>query len=457
MAFAADNTVDCIVVGAGFAGLTAACNLVERGSSVVVLEARDRVGGRVKGAIIAGQAVDVGGMWLAPSQKQLAALADRFGIATYPTPLIGRNVIELNGRRINAVGDDFMPAVPFLAKLDLLRIDVKLKRMIRSLDVEEPWQHKKAREWDDCTLADWLRRTCRTKAAWTVFEAICRSIFCAEPHQISLLFVLFYLKSGEGLDRLVSAGPGGAQNLLFDGGVHQVAKALARSLGERVWLDHPVTAIDQQEQEIVVRCGQTMLHARSVIVAVPPSLVELITFTPQLPAEKRRLLAHQSMGSCIKVWIAYPTPFWRSKGLNAFVALDRHPFNPFWDASPPDQSVGLLVGFFDAVHAVTWGEKSPEARREAVLSAIVDALGPQGSAPIDYIEQDWNSEIWSKGCYGAYLGPGALATDGHALRAPFNRIVWAGTETATVWSGYIEGAIQSGERAAAEVAVALSD
>lgn len=455
MALAADDMVDCIVVGAGFAGLTAACRLIERGCSVVVLEARDRVGGRVKGAMIAGQAVDVGGMWLAPSQRRLAALADQFGAVTYPTPLTGRNVIELNGRRVNAVGDDFLPAVPLLAKIDLLRIDMKLKRMVRSIDVDEPWQHKKARQWDQCTFAEWLDRTCRTKAAWTVFEAICRSIFCAEPHQISLLFVLFYLKSGEGLDRLVSAAPGGAQNLLFDGGVHQVAEALARSLGERVWLDHPVTAIDQREEEIVVGCGEKMLRAKRVIVAVPPSLVEQITFTPELPAAKRRLLSHQSMGSCIKVWIAYSTPFWRSKGLNAFVALDRHPFNPFWDASPPGASGGLLVGFFDAVHAVNWRDKSPEDRREAVLAAIVDALGPEGAAPVDYIEQDWNSEIWSQGCYGAYLAPGALAADGHALRSRFDRIVWAGTETATEWSGYIEGAIQSGERAATEVAIGL--
>lgn len=447
-----DNAVDCIIVGAGFAGLTAAARLAEAGRSIQVLEARDRVGGRVKAAKVAGLTVDVGGMWLAPSQKRFAELAEKFGVAIYPTPLIGRNVIDLDGRRFHARGDNFLPALSLGAKVDLVQSSLRLKWMMRSISVEGPWTHKHAREWDRSSFADWVNRTCRTKAAWTVFEAICRSIFCAEPHQISLLFVLFYLKSGEGLDRLISAADGGAQNLLFHGGAHQIAARLAQPISDRIQFDCPVTAIDQSGAEIVVRsAGDGMFRSKSVIVAVPPTLLEAIDFTPALPVAKARLLAGQRMGSCIKVWIAYERPLWRDIGLNGFAALEQHPFNPFWDAGPPDRSIGLLVGFFDAAHAVEWRDKSAEARREAVVSAIADALGPAGYSPIDYIEQDWHDETWSQGCYGVYLVPSAFASGGHALRAPFDRIIWAGTETATVWSGYIEGAIQSGERAADEV------
>ena len=192
-------------------------------------------------------------------------------------------------------------------------------------------------------------------------------------------------------------------------------------------------------------------QAKRVILTAPPPHIARIQFSPELPYMKRALLARQPMGACIKVWIAYSRPFWRERGLNAFALSDDQPFGPVFDATPPGASAGILAGFFDAREAVQTAHLSAGERRALVVEMLVGHLGPEARSPIDYVEKDWTADPWSDGCYGAYLGPGVLTQKGPALRTPVGRIHWAGTETALVWTGYIEGALEAGERAAREV------
>lgn len=441
---------DVIVVGGGFSGLAAARAVQAAGRSVIVLEARDRVGGRVMPGRIAGLTIDLGGMWLGPTQTRLAVLAQHYGVATYPTYLTGKNLIEVAGRRGDGQGEDAFSALEPDALADFAGLVGALDVLVGQTPADAPWTAPDAERLDQVTFASWLDANAKTLAARTLFEMLIRALLCAEPKDVSLLFVLFYLRSGEGLTTLISSGPGGAQNLLFVGGLHQISARMAADLGGAVRLSEPVRSIRQDANGVEVISDRGRYVGRQVIVALPPPLAGKIEYEPLLPHDRDALTQRMPMGSAIKVWIAYETPFWREQGMNGSVFSDRFAFGPAFDATPPGQPHGIIAGFFDAAAAGQWSPRTSAERRAEVLRALVDALGPKAGEPMEYVEQDWTAERWSRGCYGAFAPPGVLSAYGPALRAPVGRLHWAGTETASVWSGYVEGAIRAGERAAAE-------
>jgi monoamine oxidase len=162
------------------------------------------------------------------------------------------------------------------------------------------------------------------------------------------------------------------------------------------------------------------------------------------------------MGACIKCMAFYEEPFWRAAGLSGSAVSDPGPLSIIFDNSPPDGSPGIVVGFLEGHWARELGRAGPEERRAAVLENLARLFGPQAAGPERYMERNWTDEEWSRGCYVGYTGPGVLTAYGPALRAPIGPVHWAGTETATVWNGYMDGAIQSGERAALEVLAALA-
>jgi monoamine oxidase len=444
------DQTDVLIIGAGFSGLAAAHRLRAAGKSVRILEARDRPGGRVKAGKIAGISVDLGGMWVGTGQKRLMALIAAQQRKTYPTYLEGQAVIEMMGRTVRCPREDFAPALPLLAKLEYGLLEGRLKRMIESIPLDDPTRAAKADAWDALSLGEWIRANVRTKGLALTLTLVTRSIFCAEPDDLSLLHFLFYLKSGGGLDSLISAEPGGTQYLMVEGGLHAVANQLAENLGDGITYQGAATQIDQNEDcvSIVTEAGRHI--AGHVIVAVAPSLAGKIGFSPTLPHARDALHQRMPMGSVIKCWIAYHRPFWRAKGLNAFISSDRSGFSPCFDVSPPE-GLGLIAGFFDASEASIWTAVSAEARKAEVLDLLTRALGDEARTPLDYVENDWTTEPWSRGCYAAYAPPGVLTRFGAALRAPIGRIHWAGTETATESNGYVEGALQAGERAADEI------
>ncbi|WP_412061967.1 flavin monoamine oxidase family protein [Rubrivirga sp. IMCC45206] len=447
---------DCVVVGAGFAGLAAAADLEAAGLSVLLLDARDRVGGRTEAGALAGQTVDLGGMWAGPTQTALLELADRLGVATFPTPLDGRSRGRLGDLRFEAHGEAFEDEIGLVSKVRLGLLVHKLGRLLRHVDAEAPWQGARAAALDRETVASWAAREVGDRTVRRLLDFVVRSVFCAEPDDLSLLFFLFYLKAAGGLEVLIQAGPGGAQNLLFHGGLHQLAVRMHRALAAETRLEEPVVAVHSTDDGVEVVTSAGRHRSAHVVVAVPPALCAGLAFSPALPARRRALLARQVTGTCIKVWVAYRRPFWRDAGLNGGVADDTRPFSPVYDATPPGAPVGLLAGFFDGEAAVAWSERTPEERQQEVVATLAEHLGPEAHDPVGYAERDWTREPWSRGCYGAYLPPGALSKYGSALRAPHGRVHWAGTETASVWSGYVEGAIRSGRRAAAEVVAARS-
>ncbi len=458
---------DVAIVGAGLAGLVAARQLVAAGVQPLVLEARDRVGGRLLNHEIGdGKIVEVGGQWIGPTQDRIAALAAELGVGTFPTYDEGRQVIEMGGRRATFAGSftdaslalvrDLSKAISPLALADFEQARVRLDRMARQVPLGAPWQAPKARRWDGQTFATWVRRNARTAAARSLFELATEAVWAAEPADVSLLHVLFYTRSGSGFNSLIGTD-GGAQQDRFEGGSQRLALLMAAELGEeRVRLDAPVRKIEHGDDGVVVHAdgdsgGSTSVRAKRAIVAVPPTIAGRIAYDPPLPALRDQLTQRMPQGSVIKTMAIYEEPYWRREGLSGQGTSDAGPARVTFDNSPPDGSPGVLLGFLEGRFARHWATRQAAERREAILAGHARLFGERAARPIEFVERIWAEEEWTRGCYGCLMTTGGWTEYGRALREPVGRLHWAGAETATVWSGYMDGAVSSGERAAAEV------
>ncbi|MFN8216605.1 MAG: FAD-dependent oxidoreductase [Solirubrobacterales bacterium] len=468
----AEVEADVAVVGAGLAGLLAARRLAAAGARTVVLEARERVGGRLLNEDLgAGKVVEVGGQWIGPTQHRIAALAAELGVETFPTHDEGRHLIELGGRIASFTGHltdarlelvrDLAKAVSPLALADLEQARARLDRMARQVPLEEPWSAPKADRWDAQTFATWVRRNARTAAARTLFELATEAVWAAEPADVSLLHVLFYTHSGGGFNTLVGTG-GGAQQDRFHGGSQRLALLLAEQLGgDRVLLGCPVRRIEHGDGGVVVGAdcggepGGLTVRARRAIVAIPPTLAGRIAYDPPLPARRDQLTQRMPQGTVVKTMAVYEAPFWREQGLSGQAISEAGPARVVFDNSPPDGSPGVLLGFLEGRIARRLGARPAAERREAILAGHARLFGARAARPERFIERIWAEEQWTRGCYGCLMTTGGWTEYGSALRAPVGPLHWAGAETATVWNGYMDGAVQSGERAAAEALATL--
>lgn len=443
-----------VVLGAGLAGLAAARRLVADGHEVVVLEARDRVGGRTEGGFTVDDTpIELGGQWIGPTQTRMYELVDELGLETFPTHNEGELVVHLDGRTTRMASHrGAVPRLGPFALADLAQGLARFEKLAGKVSLTEPWSSRGAADLDAQTFETWIRRNLRTPTGRAYFRIACEAVFSAESRDLSLLHALFYTHSGTDLETLLSVDRGAQQDRIVGGSI-RISETMAEALGDRVRLGDPVASVAHDDAGVVVTTvGGTEVAGSHAIVTLPPALAGRLRYAPALPSWRDQLTQRLPAGSVIKLYAIYPEPFWRADGLNGQSAGDTGPVKVTFDNSPPSGTPGILMGFMEADDGRTWARRTVEERREAALGCFVRSFGPKAAEPLAYVERDWMAEEFSRGCYGAHLAPGTWTSYGHALRTPIGRIHWAGAECSPVWNGYMEGAVRTGEAAAAAVA-----
>lgn len=447
---ATTRTADVCIVGAGYAGLTAARRLNQAGKSVVVLEARDRVGGRVyskRGE--SGAVLDMGGTFIGPRQDRLHALLKEMGVSTFKTNLEGKSLLASYGktRRYDATKT---PRLNPLGLASFGQAYMRLDAMAKKVPLDAPWDAPKANEWDAESIASWMTRVqVPTKTARDLLEATFRALFASELNEVSLLNALFLINSGGGLTNFMQVADG-YQDSQVEGGMQSAASRIAEDLGNDVVLRAPVREITQDGASVTVEADGITVRAPRVVMTIPPALAGHVRYDPVLPPEKAILFHLMPGGTEIKTVAVYDEPFWRNDGLAGSSAAMDDIAEVTLDTSQPG-GPGVLASYAAGAKARTLARMSEADRHAAILQIFTTRFGPKAAKPLEIVDMNWTAEPWTRGCSMARMGPGVITNFYRNIREPHGRIHWAGTETATVSHGAIDGAVRSGERVAAEI------
>jgi len=404
------------IVGAGYAGLSAAQVLTDAGVEVCVLEARDRVGGRVHTETRAdGLVIDHGGQWIGRTQYRLNALTRRHGVPTFLTYDEGDN-LSVRGDTLGKYKGPIPNDRPDLAADEITAL-LELDLMSMQVSTEAPWDAPEAEEWDSITAHSWIRDNIENPEAQHGMKLLVEAVFSSEPRDLSLLHLLFYLRSGGGSTKLLTVA-GGAQESRFSGGAQSVANRIAAALGDQVRLNSPVVDVAYDDAGVTVSGADFEVRAKRAVIAVPPPLAAKVNWSPGLPADHRQIFQRVPMGCVIKLHAVYDRPFWRDEGLSGQVVADSGSVKVVFDNSPDDASHGVVLGFIEGDDARLWAGATPDERREETVRAFTKFFGPKAAKPEAFFEKSWAAEQYSLGCYAGVFPPGVWTTFGKALRRP---------------------------------------
>ncbi|PZU32671.1 MAG: putrescine oxidase [Microbacterium sp.] len=462
-------TRDVVIVGAGAAGLTAANELKKAGLSVAVLEARDRVGGRLWTDVIDGAMLEIGGQWISPDQTALIETVDELGLDTFSRYREGDSVyVGPDGVAHRFTGEMF-PVAPETEEA-IARVTEMLDAMVAEIDPDRPWAHPKAAEWDAVSWDAWLRQqTDDDEAVRNLAFATGSAMLTKPTHAISLLESLLMAASAGSYSHLVDA------DFILDkrvvGGLQQVPILLAERLGDDVFLSQAVRTLEWSDDGVTVTTAPTTgvtgaattggagltVRARQAILALAPVLYDRISFVPALPRLQHQMHQHISMGFVIKVHAVYDRPFWREQGLSGTAFSPYELSHEAYDNTNHGDERGTLVGFVSDLNADGVFALSAEERKERILESLSHYYGPEAKNPVVYFESDWGSEEWTRGAYAASFDLGGLSRYGAHLREAIGPIHLACSDLAGAGYQHVDGAIRMGRLVASQILEARTE
>ncbi|MCX8019568.1 MAG: FAD-dependent oxidoreductase [Chitinophagaceae bacterium] len=441
---------DCIIAGAGYAGLTAALELRKHNKNILILEATERVGGRVLTEWKDNDYyLDLGGQWIGPTQTEMYRLCNSLNIRIFPTYAKGRNSLIINGKLTRY--KSLIPPLSIKSLFYLYRGIKRLNKLAGTIPLQGLITEEQTEKWGKISLQDWLNKNVPDNKAHALLKLALEAILAAAPDEVCFLHALFYIHSGGKLERLMEVRNGAQQDRIL-GGAQLPCIKMAEIIGyENFRFNTNLTKVIQKENEVVLQTPENQYVAKKLILAMPPVALNSIIFEPELPEKIKFITNHQWMGNVIKCYAIYEKPFWRLKNLSGLAALPGMPVSVCFDNSPADGRFGIIMGFSLADSAKKLINLSQEERKNIALECFSSYLGPEAFACIRYTDYSFHHHDFIKGCYAGMFHPGNFVNDIISVYKPFRNIHWAGTETSPVWYGYLEGAVRSGIRAAKEV------
>jgi putrescine oxidase len=434
---------DVVIIGAGAAGLTAANELRRAGLSVAVLEARDRVGGRLWTDVVDGAMLEIGGQWVSPDQEALKETIAELGLETYSRYREGDSVyINKAGELTRFTGEIF--PVPPQTEQEMVRLIATLDELVAQIDPDAPWEHPDAEALDRISFESWLEeQTADQEVRDNIALFIAGAMLTKPAYAFSALQALLMAASAGSFSHLVDA------DYILDervvGGLQQVPLLLAERLSEDVFLGQPVHTVETADGGVtVISDGDMTVRARFVILAHAPILYPWIDFNPPLPRLKQQLHQHISMGFVIKVHAVYDRPFWREQGLSGTAFSPYEISHEAYDNTNFGDDRGTLVGFVSDRNADELFRVSADERKERILESLSHYYGPEAKTPVVYYESDWGAEEWTRGAYAASFDLGGLHRYGADLREPVGPIHFACSDMAGAGYQHVDGAIRMG-------------
>ncbi|OIJ16804.1 hypothetical protein BKP37_04540 [Anaerobacillus alkalilacustris] len=437
------HEVDVIIIGAGLSGLSAALKLAKQKLSFVVLEARDRPGGRIESLRAeANIPIDIGAQWISGKHLRLKKLVSQFGLHTVSTFKKGKNIYDLNGKLVKSK----QPPIPFISLMDTLQFTRQLNKISKQINNNAPWEFGEALHYDKVSIEHLLQTKMYTRDGRKYFSLLLEENLCSHLYEVSALDVLWCIATAGSIQAIQSS-----ESYHIKEGVGTLIQRIAEDLKDNIYYDCPVYSISDHENFANVHVKNFCWKANKVIVALPPNLQAKIDFNPPLPASRAQLLERAGLPSVTKIMIVYQRPFWRKQGLSGISYSDIGPIKLTMDTSPQDEKRGVLSVIVSGQSARRLENLPYDRRRNEVIKCLIRFYGEEAAYPLEYFEKNWSEEQWTRGGYGFHFPPGIITNYNSTLLKSVGSLHWAGSETATEWRLYMEGAVQSGERAAKEV------